>query len=100
MTATIYNFQPADPAPTPPARRAIIVTKPLPQPISAAQPVRKTIDVKAAAEQLGVSTTTIYQLCREKQIPHIRIRARLFFHTDVLDEWLRSGGTLSSEALS
>ncbi|MEK3875166.1 helix-turn-helix domain-containing protein [Paenibacillus sp. FSL M7-0420] len=53
---------------------------------------RQTLDVKQAAALIGVSTTSIYQLCREQKIPHIRVRARILFHRTVLEEWLRSGG--------
>lgn len=45
--------------------------------------------VQEAADYLGVSTDTIYNMVREKQIPHIRVRRRIFFRIDTLDIWLK-----------
>ncbi|MNO40559.1 Helix-turn-helix domain protein [compost metagenome] len=53
---------------------------------------RRTIDVKTAAKIIGVSTTSVYADVRQGLIPHIRVRNRILFHVDVLEEWLRSGG--------
>lgn len=48
-----------------------------------------TLTVNETAELLGVSTTTIYNMAREGQIPHVRVRARILFHRDVIEAWLR-----------
>lgn len=56
---------------------------------------RQTMTVKEAAEMIGVSTTSIYAMVREGQIPATRVRARILFHRSVLEDWLRSGGVMS-----
>ncbi|KUP23122.1 helix-turn-helix domain-containing protein [Paenibacillus sp. DMB5] len=53
---------------------------------------RQTLTVKEAAELIGVSTTTIYAMVRQGQIPATKVRARILFHRSLLEEWLRSGG--------
>ena len=50
------------------------------------QPI--TMTVAEAAAYLGVSTDTIYEMVRRREIPHIRIRRRIFFRRDTLDAWL------------
>lgn len=55
----------------------------------------RVLDVKEAAEQLGVSTKLIYQLCEEKVLPHIQAgslnsnRPRILFRQSTLDRWMR-----------
>ncbi|WP_327194794.1 helix-turn-helix domain-containing protein [Paenibacillus alvei] len=45
--------------------------------------------VSEVAEYLNVSTDSIYTMVREKQIPHVRIRRRIIFSIEVIEEWLR-----------
>ncbi|MEW4371790.1 helix-turn-helix domain-containing protein [Paenibacillus kandeliae] len=47
-----------------------------------------TLSVNEAAELLGVSTTTIYNMVRDNQIPHMRVRARIIFHRDTIESWI------------
>ncbi len=54
-----------------------------------------TITVTEAAVYLGVSTDTLYDMARRKEIPHIRIRRRIFFRWDTLDRWLREQEKMS-----
>jgi len=42
-----------------------------------------------AADYIGVHKETIYVMARKKEIPHIRIRRRVFFSQDTLDAWMR-----------
>lgn len=55
----------------------------------------RTLDVDEAADYLGVDSKTIYQLCTEKRLPHIRLgrlnskRPRVLFRQSTLDRWLR-----------
>lgn len=55
----------------------------------------RTLDVEEAAQFLGIDTKTLYRLCTEKRIPHIRIgqlnskRPRILFRQSTLDRWLR-----------
>ncbi|WP_068778206.1 helix-turn-helix domain-containing protein [Paenibacillus sp. GM2] len=52
--------------------------------------IKITLNVIEAAELVGVSTATIYKMAREEQIPHIKIRSRILFHREVIENWLRS----------
>ncbi len=45
--------------------------------------------VKEMAQLLGVSMDSIYSMVRENQIPFIRVRRRILFHKEVIDQWLR-----------
>lgn len=47
-----------------------------------------TLTVAEAAGKLKVSTSTIYDLVRKKQIPHFRIGQKIFFRVDALDNWI------------
>jgi len=49
---------------------------------------KNTLDVAEVAALLGVSHTTIYKLVREQQIPHFRVRSRIFFRLDSINEWI------------
>lgn len=49
---------------------------------------RITLTVNEVAELLGVSVTTIYVMAREKQIPHKKIRGRIIFHRETIENWL------------
>lgn len=51
--------------------------------------MRSTMTVKETSEFLGVSVDTIYRMVRQKQIPHFRVRKRIFFRADSLEEWMR-----------
>ncbi len=55
--------------------------------------VKVTMTIKEVAAFIDVSTTTMYTLCRQNQIPHLRIRGKLLFHRDTILEWLKNGGT-------
>lgn len=43
---------------------------------------KRLIAASEAAAQLGVAKSTIYLLCRQRKIPHIRIGDRLLFDLD------------------
>lgn len=47
-----------------------------------------TLTVSETAAYLGVSDDTIYELVRRKEIPHFRLRSRILFRRDTLDEWM------------
>jgi len=56
---------------------------------------KDTIDVlkqkltpKEAAPLLNVSVWTLYDMVRKKQIPHFKVRSKIFFRKDVLEAWL------------
>ena len=50
----------------------------------------KMMMVKEIAEYLKTKPCTIYKLCKEKKIPHIRLASHIRFHKDVIDEWIRN----------
>ena len=52
--------------------------------------MKSIINVNELAEYLQVSKDTIYTLVRENQIPYKRIRRRIIFHSEVIEEWLRN----------
>lgn len=52
--------------------------------------MKKVLSVSELASYLQVSTDTIYTMVREKQIPHIRVRRRILFNTELIEEWMRS----------
>jgi excisionase family DNA binding protein len=49
---------------------------------------RNTLTVVEVADLLGVSTTTIYALVREQSIPFFRVRSRILFRLDTINEWV------------
>ncbi|MBG9786614.1 helix-turn-helix domain-containing protein [Brevibacillus laterosporus] len=50
---------------------------------------KTTMSVSELATYLGVSTDTIYTMVRKKQIPNTRVRERILFRKEVIDEWMR-----------
>ncbi|MFE8697937.1 helix-turn-helix domain-containing protein [Cytobacillus sp. FJAT-53684] len=60
---------------------------------------RKTITAQEAADYIGIHVETIYVMARKKEIPHIRIRRRIFFSVESLDTWMRDLEQKSLEAM-
>lgn len=53
------------------------------------EPIRRTtLTVFEIATYLGVSTDKIYQMVRERAIPHFRIGTRVLFKRKAIDEWI------------
>lgn len=52
--------------------------------------IRNTLTVQEAADYLGVHHDTIYTMVREKQIPHFRVRTRIFFTKRNIDAWIEA----------
>ncbi|WDH83301.1 helix-turn-helix domain-containing protein [Paenibacillus urinalis] len=57
--------------------------------------MKKILTVSELASYLQVSTDSIYAMVREKQIPHIRVRRRILFNTELIEEWMRSKAQIS-----
>jgi excisionase family DNA binding protein len=53
----------------------------------------KKLNVQGVAEYLGVHPDTIYNMVREKQIPHFRVRRRILFSVETIDAWIRNQET-------
>lgn len=52
---------------------------------------KMTMTVDEIAEELQVSTTTIYTMVRQNEIPHIKVRGRILFHKATIEKWLIAG---------
>jgi len=50
-----------------------------------------TVDVEEAAQLLGIDKNTVYEYCRQKQIPHIKLGKRILIPTLALMKWLEQG---------
>ena len=53
---------------------------------------KEILDVEGAAELLGVSTWTIYQLARKGKIPGTRVGKEWRFARASLIQWVANGG--------
>ncbi|USK47208.1 helix-turn-helix domain-containing protein [Cytobacillus oceanisediminis] len=60
---------------------------------------RKTLTAQEVADYIGVHIDTIYTMVREKQIPHFRIRRRIFFSIETINAWMRDQEQKSLEAM-
>jgi excisionase family DNA binding protein len=49
---------------------------------------RNTLTDTDVAQLLGVSPVTIYSLVREQRIPHFRVRSRILFRLQSINEWI------------
>lgn len=55
-----------------------------------------TMSVAEIADSLGVSSTTIYTMARQNEIPHKRIRGRIVFHYPTIEKWLANESEVST----
>jgi excisionase family DNA binding protein len=51
---------------------------------------RQTLTVKEAAQMIGVSEWTIYDMSRKGELPVVRVRRRVFFRRDGLEQWMKN----------
>jgi len=58
------------------------------QPLPPVTPEKETMDVAETAKYLRVSEWTVYDLVRTKQIPHFRIKQRIFFRRREIENWI------------
>lgn len=49
---------------------------------------RKTLTAQEVADYIGVHLETIYTMVRQKQIPHFRVRRRIFFSIETINNWM------------
>ncbi|WP_313431718.1 helix-turn-helix domain-containing protein [Siminovitchia terrae] len=52
-----------------------------------------TFTVQETAEYLGVCEDTIYTMVKNREIPHYRVRSRIFFLKEKIDQWIREQAT-------
>ncbi|MEC1583673.1 helix-turn-helix domain-containing protein [Bacillus subtilis] len=50
---------------------------------------RTALTPEEAADFLGVHKETIYIMVRNGQIPHFKVRKKIFFRVDSLNEWIK-----------
>lgn len=48
-----------------------------------------TLNVKEVSEILGIGRTTLYDMLKKNEIPHFRVRGRILFNKEILEEWTR-----------
>lgn len=48
---------------------------------------RITLTVKETAELLGISLTTIYSLVKTNEIPHTKVKGKILFHRNMVENW-------------
>jgi len=51
--------------------------------------LQSILTVSQLADLLGVHQDTIYTMVRQKQIPHFRIRSRIFFRVESINAWMQ-----------
>ena len=56
----------------------------------------ETMDVKECAEYLHVHPDTIYTMVRQKELPHFRVRSRIFFTKYRVDQWIANQDTMTA----
>jgi excisionase family DNA binding protein len=62
--------------------------------------LRRTLKVQEVAEYLGVHQDTIYNMVKQKEIPHFRVRKRILFTREAIDSWiLHKESQYSEEAI-
>jgi len=55
--------------------------------------------VKQAADYLGVHQDTIYTMVRQKEIPHFRLRRRIMFSKQAINDWIRQQESESTQVI-
>lgn len=63
------------------------------------QTQRATMTVKEVADYIGVHADTIYTMVRQKEIPHFKVRRRIFFSQESINAWMREQEKKSLEAM-
>jgi len=53
------------------------------------------LTVQEVADRTRLATATIYKLAAANEIPCVRIRRRLLFPADEIEDWIRSGGEVT-----
>lgn len=59
--------------------------------------MEKPLNIKEAAEKLGVSVPTMYGKVHRKEIPFYKPAGKLYFYESELDAWIRGETTKREE---
>ena len=51
-------------------------------------PVNEILNMKQAADYLGLAKTTIYKMASSRSIPHSKIGRKIVFRRNELDDWI------------
>lgn len=57
------------------------------------------LTVKEVADLLDVSTQTIYVMARLGEIPTVKVRGKVLFHRQTIEEWVLNGGSNQREEM-
>lgn len=57
----------------------------------------QVLTVKEVATMLRASTTTIYTMVREGELPHFRVRGNIMFHRETIEAWMTGGAEKVAE---
>jgi excisionase family DNA binding protein len=49
---------------------------------------KATLTAKEASKYLGISYWLLLEMCKRKELPHIKAGSRILFRVQSLDEWL------------
>ncbi len=60
---------------------------------------RHTLTAKETAQYIGIHIDTLYDMVRKKEIPHVKVRRRIFFTKETIDSWMRHQEQSSYEAI-
>lgn len=54
------------------------------------------LTLRQAAEMLKVSVSTVRNMIRRREVPHLRVRRQIRFVRDELEEWVKGRVTLAA----
>lgn len=52
------------------------------------EPQRETLTVSEASQIIGICEDTLYEMIRQKQIPHFRVRRRILLRYHTILRWM------------
>lgn len=61
---------------------------------------KQTLSVKETAVYMGISKDLVYQLVRERKVPHLRLSRRILFRKEALNQWLTTQEALSVQQIN
>jgi excisionase family DNA binding protein len=56
---------------------------------------KQVISVKEVADMIGVCKETLYTMVRKGEIPHFKMRSRVFFRRESIDIWMKQQEALN-----